>query len=334
MSGLARVEVADRAAFDAWFALYDRAFRLASGDDEGWLAEEWRARAGDDSAPVHDRLYRLGPPEAPIGVAHAEYNEFDNRHLARAGLFVDPARRRAGVGTALLAGLAEEVRSRGRTTLLVRVLVAPGGEAAATARAFARATGLRPTTTAVRRAWSVPPSAELDALDARWAARSAGYEVVAYCGPTPEELLEERARLAALIGSAVPDQGVGAEPERWDGARVRALEADVEAMGRQFVVALARERASGRLVGFSEVTVSRRRPATAYQWGTLVEPAHRRFGLAARLKVAAARALAAASPATTRILTENDARNAPVVAMNEALGFAVVAENLSFAADL
>lgn len=334
MSGLARVEVADGAAFDAWCALYRRAHRLASGGDEGWLAEEWRARAGDEAAPVHDRLYRLGPPDAPLGVAHAEYNEFDNRHLARAGLFVDPARRRAGVGTALLAGLREEVRDRGRTTLLVRVLVAPGSDAASAARGFARAVGLRHTMTALRRAWTLPSGAALDALDARWAARSGGYEVVAYCGPTPDDLLEERARLAGLIGSAVPDQGVGAEPERWDGARVRALEADVESMGRNFVVALARERASGRLVGFSEVTVSRRRPASAYQWGTFVEPAHRRHGLAGRLKVAAARALGDASPATTRILTENDARNAPVAAMNEALGFAVVAENLSFATDL
>lgn len=334
MSGVTRVEVDDTDDFAAWFALFDRAQRLAAGDDEGWLAEEWRARAGDEGVPVHDRLYRLGPRGAPLAVAHAAFNALDNRHLADAGLFVDPAHRRGGLGTELLAGLSDVVRARGVTTLVVRVLVAPGSAADAAARGFARARGLRHTTTAVRRAWTLPGGPELEALATRWAARAAGYDVVVYRGPTPEDLLSERARLAALIGSAVPDPGVGTEPERWDGARVRALEARVEQMGRLFDVALARETASGRLVGFSELTVSRERPHSAYQWGTFVETAHRRRGIAAWLKVEAARALVAASPATTRILTENDARNAPVVAMNESLGFRVTGENLSFAVDL
>ncbi|HQU26297.1 MAG TPA: GNAT family N-acetyltransferase [Acidimicrobiales bacterium] len=332
-SALARVAVEDGPAFVAWVDCHDRAHRDASGTAESWLAEEWRARAGDDAAPVHSRLYRLGPAESPDAVAVAEYNDLDDPRLARAELFVDPARRRRGHGTALLAGLVEQVRALGRDTLMVRVLVIPGGEAARAALAFAGARGLTHTSTSVRRVWDLDPGA-LGALVARGRTRAVGYEVLTLDGPTPQALLAERARLAGLIAGSVPDAGAGAHEERWSSDRVRDLERHVATMGRRLVVALARERASGRLVGFSEVTVSRARPRTAYQWGTFVEPDHRGRGVAGSMKVAAARALVAVSPATTRIVTENDARNAPVIAMNEALGFRVSAENLVFVATL
>lgn len=335
MSTLARVDVHDAAQFAAWFDLYSRAWRLASGDDEGWLAEEWRARAGDDTAPIFDCLYRLGPADAPTGVANAEYNDYDNRHLARAEFYVEPTQRRRGVGAALLAALEDEVRARGRTTLAVRVLVPPEGSAGSVARAFAAAHGYRLAATSIRRAWHLPrPPGELDALEARWRDRAGDYRTLSYVGPTPDALVDERARLAGLIATAVPDAGVRNEAERWDAPRVRELEAHAEAMGRHLIVALARDPSSGRLVGFSELTVSRARPSTAYQWGTLVEPAHRGRGLAGLMKIAAVHALGAISPATTRVVTENDARNAPVVAMNEALGFQVVGKNLTFAKDL
>jgi RimJ/RimL family protein N-acetyltransferase len=335
VSGFALVDVHDAAQFAPWFALHDRAGRLASGEDEGWLEEEWRARAGDDSAPIHDRLYRLGPLDAPLGVANAEYNDYDNRHLARAELYVDPPWRRRALGTALLGALEDEIRSRGRSTLAVRVLVAPQGGAGAAARGFAAARGYRHAATAVRRAWPLPrPPAELDALEARWRARAGTYRIISSVGPTPEEHLGERARLCGLIATAVPDAGVRAEPERWDAARVRELEAHAEALGRHLVVALACDPSSGRPVGYSEVSVSRRAPSSAYQWGTLVEPAHRGRGLAGLMKCAAVRALSEVSPATRRVVTENDARNTAVIAMNEALGFRVVGEHLTFVRDL
>ncbi len=333
MSGLARVDVDDGPAFSAWVECYDRAQRHASGADEGWLPEEWRARARDDAAPIHSRLYRLGPAGSPDAVAVAEYNGLDNVRLAQTELYVDPARRRRGLGTALLSGLVDEVGALGRDTLMVRALVAPASEAARAALAFADARGLAHTSTSLRRVWDLDP-ATLARLEDRRRARARGYEVLIVVGPTPAALLEERARLAGLIAGAVPDAGAGASEQRWDPARVRDLERHVADLGRRLVVALAREGSSGRLVGFCEVTVSRSRPRTAYQWGTFVEPEHRERGVASWMKVAAARALLAVSPATTRLLTENDARNAPVIAMNESLGQRVVAENLVFVATL
>lgn len=330
MSAIARVRVDDGLAFSAWFECYDRAQRLASGSAEGWLEEEWRARAGDDTAPIHSRLFRLGPASAPDGVAVAEVNDLDDVRLARAELYVDPERRRRGLGTALLAGLSDEVGALGRDTLMVRVLVAPRGEATRAALAFARARGLRHTSTSLRREWDLVPES-LARLEERYRDRARGYAVTTVVGPTPAALLAERARLAGLIAGAMPDAGAGSREEHWDCARVRDLERHVADMGRQLVVALAHEEgSSARLVGFSEVTVSRTRPGTAYQWGTFVEPGHRGRGVAAWMKVAAARALVATSPATTRIVTENDARNVAVIAMNESLGQRVTGENLVF----
>lgn len=330
VSALARVRVDDGPAFRAWFECYDRAQRHASGSAESWLIEEWRARAADDTAPIHSRLFRLGPAGAPVGVAAVELNDLDDVRLARAELYVDPERRRRGWGTALLAGLLEEVRALGRDTLMVRVLVEPSGEAKRAALAFAGARGLTHTSTSPSRVWDLAPES-LARLEDRYRLRATGYAVTTVVGPTPEALVAERARLAGLIAGAVPDAGAGVREERWDPARVRDLERHVADLGREIVVALAHEEGTGaRLVGFSEVTVSLTRPTTAYQWGTFVEPDHRGRGVAAWMKVAAARALLATSPATTRIVTQNDARNVAVIAMNESLGQRVSAETLVF----
>jgi len=118
----------------------------------------------------------------------------------------------------------------------------------------------------------------------------------------------------------VPDAGYGLEEERWDAARLRGHEARTHEMGRDLLVAVARERSSGELVGFSELSVSRERPGTAYQWDTLVARAHRGHRLGGLLKVATMRLLEAGGYETHQIMTSNNERNVAMIAVNEALG--------------
>ncbi len=73
-------------------------------------------------------------------------------------------------------------------------------------------------------------------------------------------------------------------------------------------------------MGFSELTVSRERPAVAYQWDTLVTRPHRGHGLGALMKLANMDQLDASRYPTKTIVTYNAANNAAMIAVNDALG--------------
>ncbi len=64
-------------------------------------------------------------------------------------------------------------------------------------------------------------------------------------------------------------------------------------------------------------------PTRAYQGDTLVMPGHRGHRLGLLLKVTTLRALQDASPATRLVSTWNAAVNAPMITVNEVLGYHV-----------
>jgi hypothetical protein len=118
----------------------------------------------------------------------------------------------------------------------------------------------------------------------------------------------------------VPDSGFGAEREHWDEQRVRLHEAQTHEMGRDLLVGVALDRSNGEVVGFSELTVSRERPESAYQWDTLVLRAHRGHSLGGLLKIATMRLLAGGNYETKKIITSNNQLNMAMIAVNESMG--------------
>lgn len=101
---------------------------------------------------------------------------------------------------------------------------------------------------------------------------------------------------------------------------MRVHEATTEAMGRLLLITVARERISGRLVAFSELTVSAASPATAYQWDTLVIPEHRGHRLGGLVKLANFEQLDATGLDVRRITTLNSTINEPMIRVNVQLG--------------
>jgi len=67
--------------------------------------------------------------------------------------------------------------------------------------------------------------------------------------------------------------------------------------------------------------VPRAAPRVAYQFDTIVLPAHRGHRLGLLLKVANVRALQAREPSTLRVVTTNATSNEPIVRVNDRLGF-------------
>jgi len=318
-----RVDATNDEEFRAWFGVLHRAELLRDrGRHEGWLPQEWRARALDVAAPAYHQLFRWGEdPLRPVAVGALEVSREDNLHWMRGDLFVDPPERRRGFGSDLLTHLERTARAMNRGALLFWVPEDATERGAGPSRGFAPRHGYDVVEENVQRDldWPRPPG-ELDQLERGWREHATDYEILSWRDATPDSLVAGRAHLMAIMPKEVPDAGYGLEEERWDAARLRGHEARTHEMGRDLLVAVARERSSGELVGFSELSVSRERPGTAYQWDTLVARAHRGHRLGGLLKVATMRLLEAGGYETHQIMTSNNERNVAMIAVNEALG--------------
>lgn len=333
----ARIDATNAPRFDAWFAVLQRSEQLRDGGvGQGWHPDEWRARAVDESAPRVFRLYSYGPSlDRPVAVGALELTRDDNLSFIEASLFVDPSERRRGYGSQLLGHLEESARDLGRPTLVVFVIEGASEIGTGANRPFARRHGYRVAEENVRRDLAWPrPTGELDRLWQQWLPFASHYDIVAWTGATPAILLEGRAHLSAIMPAETPHVDLDVEAEHWDAARVRHHEKTTDEMGRDLLVAAARHRVSGELVAFSELTVSRQQPQTAYQWDTLVVGHHRGHRLGGLLKVTTMRLLSEGGYATTKITTFNSTLNGPMIAVNEALGAEIAGAMVAWRKDL
>lgn len=318
-----RVDPRDDDQFMAWFNVLNRAVILRDqGRSEGWQPSEWRARALDDTAPVYHQLFGLGDDRLhPVAVGALEVSREDNLTWIRGDLFVDPVERRKGYGTTLLGHLESTARQLNRSSILFWVVEDSHERGRGPNRLFAPRLGYDVVEENIQRDLTWPrPDGELDRLWDKWRPFATNYEILSWRGPAPEELLKRRAHMFAIMPVEVPDAGFGLEQERWDELRVRQHDRRADDMGRDLLVAVAQDRPSGELVGFSELSISRLRPATAYQWDTLVTRTHRGHRLGGLLKIATMRLLASGNYDTSKISTSNSSQNAPMIAVNEALG--------------
>lgn len=113
-------------------------------------------------------------------------------------------------------------------------------------------------------------------------------------------------------------------PERWDSARYREKEEAARRRGRLRAATGAIEESSGAMVAYTDIGVSREQPRIAYQWDTIVAPAHRGHRLGSWTKIANLGLLHERVPQTSTVVTWNAAENSHMIAVNELLGFRAV----------
>jgi RimJ/RimL family protein N-acetyltransferase len=135
----------------------------------------------------------------------------------------------------------------------------------------------------------------------------------------PEDLLEDYVRLTVGLGATVPGADSARDPEG-EPDRVRERLRRLRDRGGLHDLVVARA-PDGAVAGFTEITLRDAADATAAQGLTGVLPERRGRGLANALKAAMVRHLAEARPGVTAIETTNADGNAPIVAINTALGF-------------
>lgn len=238
----------------------------------------------------------------------------ENPHLALLDLRVDPARRRGGLGTALLRHAAGQAAADGRVSLRGTVQQGSAGEA------FARQAGAAPGIEDVRR------MLELRAIPAgavqRWCQAAAGYSLVRWEGLTPDERLDQVAALRNAMNDAPRDAGV--EAAAWDGRRVRS-HADAYAARsglRRYSLGAIHDR-TGEMAAMTAMSVDPGVPDWGLQSFTAVARPHRGHRLGLFVKAAMLQWLAEAEPQLERVVTENAASNRHMIAINEELGYRV-----------
>ena len=236
-------------------------------------------------------------------------------------LVVAPERRREGIGTRLLSEVERRARAAGRSRLRI---LAPAAHPAA--RPFAERAGGRPGLVLQQ---SRCPVAALDRDVLRaWVHRAGtsavGYSLVAFDGVCPDEHLEAFAAVIPVMNTAPQATGAESVIPSVDDVR-RRMTAHVR-QGNDSWTVCARHDATGRFVGYTELSFSHHRPWHATQGDTGVDPAHRRQGIGRWLKAQTALRLLDERPGVEHIETWNAASNDAMLSINRAIGFRVVAD--------
>ena len=318
------VDARDEACFAEWFAVTDAVEQHLRPGEPGWLLEGAALLALGGMRPGADdrcEVFAVRDGARFVGAGRLLLPQVDNLHSVEVLVAVRPSDRRRGVGRRLAEEVDRRARAHGRDTLVGFADEPPHGDGGAVVRAAAARLGWVVAQVDVRRDVDLPlDPVRFAELEAQCRAHAADYDLRTWWDGTPDELVEDRARLDTEFSVDVPKDELDWREEVWDGARVRRHEARNAAMGKTCVAAGAVHRPTGRLVGFTEVGVSRADPRRGFQWGTMVESAHRGHRLGLLLKLVVLQELSTRSPATASVSTWNAQENAPMIAVNEALG--------------
>ena len=253
----------------------------------------------------------------PVGCYLLRLPDKENLTLADCQITVAPARRRAGIGTALLEHCAEQARLAGRVRLIGNVRDDSAGAA------FAAAIGAGPGIAEVTRILTIDGevTGRLADLRAEAVRHAGGYSLLSWHAPTPDEHLDQIVRLTNAMSDAPRDADV--EASNWDADRVRESERSAAEHGLRATSVVARHDASGTLAAITELCIDDGTPDWAFQMMTVVAPEHRGHRLGLLVKVAMLDWLTRDAPQVRRIYTGNAGVNEHMIAINERLGFAV-----------
>ena len=219
-------------------------------------------------------------------------------------LLVDPARRRQGIGSALLARVLDRCRELGVTALHGRYAT-EAGAAFAGARGFVDGQRIVRSLLDLHRAELPEPH-----VPEEW-------RVVTWLGRVPDEHLAAYVRARAAMDDAPDPEGM--EFPTSSAETVRASEESLARRDREMRLTVAIHR-TGEVGAFTELRVSAG-STLAFTDDTATVAEHRRNGLARAVKLESLRRLREDHPELEVVTTQNAEENTVMRRLNESLGF-------------
>lgn len=265
----------------------------------------------------------------PIAVGYCWFTSAGDERVMECDVLVRRDRRREGIGSRLVALICEETAGEGRSLVMWSTFDAiPAGEA------FSRSLG--------GEVGRVNRQSDLALEDVDWRlverwesaerARELGYSLDIIVGEIPEHLRADAARFHHIMQTAprddldVGDVIIGPD-------FVAELDVALIESGRTHWTLLVRDPA-GACVGGTEVSFEPDDRSIAFQQNTGIDPAHRGLGLAKWAKAAMLEHIRDERPEVELVRTGNAFSNAPMLAINDALGFKVVSTRTEWRAEV
>lgn len=277
----------------------------------------------------HDHTWVVETADGmPVATCACWWNSAGDERVMECDVFVRRDHRRQRIGWQLLTTITATTLEVGRSILTWSTFDAvPGGEA------FSRAVCAVPAR--INRTSELRIDAVDWALVEAWTneakGRTKGYTLDVIDGAFPASKRADAARFHHIM-QTMPREDL-------DFGDVMITEADVaeqdrahDEAGRERWTILVRD-PSGACVGGTEVHLEPWDPATAQQQNTGIDPAHRGLGLAKWAKAAMLQRLRLERPDVRRVRTGNAFSNAPMLAINNQLGFKVISVRTEWQAD-
>jgi len=260
----------------------------------------------------------------------------EDRDKAQLGVCVDPARRRQGIGSALLAWGEDLIAKSGRTLVFAEITYGAGDdhepymETSQAAKvplmsesvSFPLKRGYEVTHAQRRSVLDVPMDPRLFAqLMADTARYRSGYRLHTWFCEIPRQWKDSFAQLKEDFCRDAPQGTIPLDHQTWNHERINQMVRETLDAGNVFLMTAVEHEATGELVGFTELRWPAEPDEAAEQWFTIVSGKHRGHRLGMWVKLANAAELVGRCPGIRRIHTDNAQENAHMLGINIAMGF-------------
>ena len=298
-------------------------------DQEVQPLESYVAFARNLASQFDDHTWLAEDGDGPVATAACWSNSAGDPRVMECDVFVRRDRRRLGIGRRLFRQVLDTTVEDGRTRLTWSTHdTVPAGEA------FSRHLGAR-----VAR---VNRTSELRLGDLDWArvaswsaapeARRLGYSIETVDSPIPAHLFADAATFHHIMQTQ-PRDDLDTADTLMTAEQAAEVDRSVVESGRERWTLLVRA-PDGACVGGTELHLEPWNPTLALQQNTGIDPAHRGRGLAKWVKAAMLERLRDERPDVDRVHTGNAFSNAPMLAINDALGFRVISTRTEWQADV